>query len=445
MSVEQGRSVMDGGPKPGVAADGTKRRVTVVGAGFSGLVSAYYLSRAGFEVEVFERRDRPGGLISTVRTSFGLVETAANGFLNSPLVEELFRALNLELIPTLSKARKRFIFRKGRPRQWPLGLLASLHVLWFLIRFLLIRKSVAPREGESIRGWSTRVMGLEASRYLVEAAMQGIYSGDPAQMSARLIVGRFFRKSPSGRAGTETQRVRFRGTVSARGGMGELIEKLRERLQREGVKFVFSQELKPMDQAPNWPVIFAGSARDAATFLAKVDPDRAAACSAVDLLPISSVAIGFRQAPPENRQGFGCLFPPVEEKRPLGVLMNSFIFEGRATKGFSETWIFGGAKAGGRELAAKSDQELVEIAIEERQNCLGGTPENFGSRVTRWPAALPHYTVELEQKLADMRGLRRNVVLMGNYLGEIGLSRILERASFLPEAIAASGDWPYGS
>ena len=38
------------------------RRVAVVGAGISGVVSAAHLLAAGFDVTVFERNEQPGGI-----------------------------------------------------------------------------------------------------------------------------------------------------------------------------------------------------------------------------------------------------------------------------------------------------------------------------------------------------------------------------------------------
>ncbi len=44
-------------------ADSTEKKVAVVGSGPSGLSVAYYLSMVGHEVTVYERSDRPGGLL----------------------------------------------------------------------------------------------------------------------------------------------------------------------------------------------------------------------------------------------------------------------------------------------------------------------------------------------------------------------------------------------
>lgn len=411
-----------------------KKRITVIGAGFSGLASAFYLSRAGFQVEVIEERERAGGLISTTKTSFGLVESAANGFLNSARVEELFGLLGLEVVPTLKSARRRYIFRRGFPRRWPLGLLGSLRLLVFFAGFVLWRPLFAPRPRETVRAWARRALGDEAGQYLVEAALQGIYAGDPTRMSATLLFGRFFdRRRP------REPKPRHRGTVSTTEGMGQLIEKLRERLERAGVRFVFASKFSSFQLEPDHPVVVATSAHAASEILSELDPSRAEACAKVELAPIVSVAVAFRD-PPEA-QGFGCLFPPVEGHEALGVLMNNFIFPGRALKGFLETWIFGGARADRRQLMALGDQEMLDKTIDERQSTLGASGEHFGFRVTRWPRALPHYTVELEESVAEMRGLRRNVILIGNYLGDIGLARILERASRLPPEISARGEW----
>ena len=95
--------------------------ITVVGAGFSGLTTAYFLTKQGHQVRIVERTDRAGGLIKTIRTPHGLVETAANGLLNSTRLEAMCADLEVPLMPTRKEGRRRFIFR-GKPKQVPLTL-----------------------------------------------------------------------------------------------------------------------------------------------------------------------------------------------------------------------------------------------------------------------------------------------------------------------------------
>ena len=70
----------------------------MVGGGFSGLATAYYLSRAGIPVEIVEKTDRLGGLIATLQTPHGPVETAAVGMRNSARVDAVCRDLGLEML-----------------------------------------------------------------------------------------------------------------------------------------------------------------------------------------------------------------------------------------------------------------------------------------------------------------------------------------------------------
>ena len=96
------------------------KKIQVIGAGFSGLVTSWYLLKKGFQVEILESQFRPGGLISTFQNEFGLVETAANGVFNSALFEDLAQNLELPLLSANPESKKRYILRNKRPRRWPL-------------------------------------------------------------------------------------------------------------------------------------------------------------------------------------------------------------------------------------------------------------------------------------------------------------------------------------
>src|ERR1041384_7830953 len=54
---------------------GRGRKVVILGAGIAGLVSAYELRRAGWDVTVLEARDRIGGRVWTVRGGDRIVQT----------------------------------------------------------------------------------------------------------------------------------------------------------------------------------------------------------------------------------------------------------------------------------------------------------------------------------------------------------------------------------
>jgi oxygen-dependent protoporphyrinogen oxidase len=423
------------------------QKVTVIGAGFSGLASAFFLVRAGYEVEIHDSSERVGGLISTAELPEGLAESAANGMLNSPLVEEIGHETGIQMQAVQRASRRRFIFRGGRARRWPLSLLATLHLALFAVRYIFARAQLRPRQGETVQSWGARTLGVEASRYTIETALQGIYAGDTTRMSASLILGRFFTHETSSVDATlrQSKKSLIRGTVAPVGGMQKWTTGLRKYLEQRGVTFHLHEKYNAnqlMNEKVKRPVVIATGAASAAELLAIVDAKRAQYLNRIEKLSLVSTTVFFKDALPKLA-GFGCLFPPVEKRQVLGVLMNNFIFQGAVQAGVtSETWMMGGAlapkMAGGDEL---SDAEVLARICEERRACFGARSEVVNYKIHRWANALPHYTVELENFLPLLQPVHENVVLIGNYLGQIGLAKILERANRLPAMLAADGHW----
>jgi len=399
--------------------------INVVGAGFSGLTTAYFLVRAGRSVRVFEKSDRVGGLIRSIRSEQGLIETAANGILNSARLEQICAEIGVPMVHTQRDGRLRFIYRH-KPRQLPLapaelgrlafGLATNLHQL-------------LPRESESIQSWGERVLGKGATDYLLTPALGGIYAGDPLQLSASLIFGR--AALPDHLQTTKPAKASVRGTVAPPHGMQQLIDGLFEYLQTAGVEFVFNHDAV---LSPNEPTIVCLSARAAANYLASRAPELAGRLSEIEMLSLVTATLFF-EADAARLKGFGCLFPRDQGFRARGVLFNDSIFEGR---GHGETWILGGALD--PDIVELEDAELSEVISRDRERFFGKVDQPLATHITRWPRALPHYSLELEQILAELPPPPPNVALVGNYLGRIGLAKILERAAYVVDHFAK--DWP---
>jgi len=408
--------------RPGVKGP----RAVVVGAGFSGLVTAYYLQRAGYAVEVFERVEREGGLLGTTLTDHGIAESAANAILNSPRVEALFKDLGIPIVPAKRASRARYIFREGKLRRWPLGFAATFYVLQFALRYFFERAAVAPRSGESLQQWGRRVLGEEATEFLLLPAFQGIYAGEGKRLSATLLLGGLFarKKGP---------KPKLRGSISAPGGMGEVVRRLRSLLDARGVVFRFGREAPPFD--PAVLTFYCGSATQTADALTSASPEIASLLAKIEMLPLVSVTAFFKRDP-RTKRGFGVLFPPTERFRSLGVLYNDAIFPGRVTREKtvqSETWILGGARR--PEITGMPMDGVLREFLGDRNRVLGiaGPVERPIHYVLhRWARAIPYYTVEHERTLEELsRALQRpgKLRLMGNYLGGIGLAKILDRAA----------------
>lgn len=392
------------------------RTIQVVGAGFSGLTTAYYLVKLGYRVRIVDSGARAGGMLKTIRTPHGLVETAANGLRNSGRLEAMCAEIGVPLQETRRVARARFIYR-DRPRRWPL----NLSEVWRLISNTTANiRSLRPRSSETIAGWGRRVIGAGATDYFLAPALGGIYAGDPQALSASLI----FHKAalPDELRTSPPSRARIRGTVAPPAGMQHFIDGLGTYLRRVGVEFSLNQ---PARVQPGEAAVVCTSAGAAATYLRDIAPELSRQLGKIEMLPLVT-ATCFYATPPGSLRGFGCLFPRGQGFRSLGVLLNTCIFEGRGPA-HSETWILGGALD--RDVLHLDDSALHHLIAGERQQLYGRHEEALGAYITRWPEALPHYSIELERVLTTLPSLPRGIGLVGNYLGRIGLTGIVDRAA----------------
>lgn len=393
-------------------------QVKVVGAGFSGLVTAYYLVKEGFKVQIVEKSSRAGGLIQTIQTPQGPVETAANGIRNSVRLEAMCADIGVPLRATRREARARFIFR-GRPTRFPLGL---PEVLKLGFRFASSATSLRPRPLETVENWGRRVVGAGATDYFLAPALGGIYAGDPDRLSASLIFGQ--ASLPAHLQTTRPARPKLHGTVAPPNGMQQLVDGLCDYLDRAGVESILDHDGKV---EAGEPAIICTSARAAAECLADAAPQLSESLRQIEMMTVVTATCQYDPAAAKLK-GFGCLFPRGEGFRARGVLFNEFIFEGRGPA-HSETWIFGGALDPG--IVKMSDRELIELISTERKRLYGEVHEPIGIHLTTWPEALPHYSTDLERILTTLPAPPANVGLVGNYLGRIGLAKIVERAALV--------------
>ena len=397
------------------------RAVTVVGGGFSGLATAYYLSRAGIPVEIVEKTDRLGGLIATLQTPHGPVETAAIGMRNSARVDAVCRDLGLPMLCSAqSSSRARYIYRQ-RPRRWPLN---PGECLALAARFATAtaRGSRCPRPRETVEEWGARVMGPRATRWLLGPTLQGIYAGDPACLSASLVFGP--RERPA--------RPAPKGLVSPAHGMQQLIDALERRLRTRDVSIRLNTSARLNGSTP---AIICTSACDAAECLQDAAPAASQALSTIDMLPLVRIT-AFYPDEEAHQKARGVLFPRGGNIRALGVLFNTNIFPNREGQ-YSESWIYGGAAD--RDVVHLSEDHLEALMDRDRQLLCGRSVAPAARVVHRWRAALPHFDLQLESVRACGFDLPKGVFLVGNYVGGIGVPMLLEQAASVAARVREMG------
>jgi oxygen-dependent protoporphyrinogen oxidase len=382
-------------------------KISIIGAGYSGLTLAYYLNKSGHDVHVLEQCPHPGGLLQSKTTQYGLVESAANGTLMTIELEELLKDLDINFQSARSDSKKRYIFRGNKLRRWPLGFIASLRFVFGILYFLFFKSRCKPKSFETVQSFGTRLFGQHAADYLISPALQGIYAAPSYKLSATLIMGRFFNKKEA----TPKAKPQVKGLVSFPDGMGGFMKQLAGKLKDRGVVISYEQKIENLPQ--DHPIVIATSLNQALALA----PKELSLFESIPMCNLVSVTNFYHE--PSPVLGFGVLYPQGENITALGTLFNDTIFTGRVKHGHSQTWIY----------QTKESNESVQAQIsEDQKRACYKTPSPIDSHHHRWPQAFPLYGIELEKVVSHYnfeQPLKDNLWLTGNYFGHLGLSKIL--------------------
>lgn len=392
------------------------KKFRIIGGGFSGLTLAWRLAKAGHEVEVFEKSRRFGGLIGTDKNIWGLSEQAANALLNSARVEELAEDLKLELLPSGHLSKSRYILRDGKIKKWPLSILGTLRLFWGTIKFILNKKKYLPKSHDNLRGYVSEIFGNEFFDYLVSPALRGIFGTDEV---SPIVLER------SMRAKKHPAHSGIKGSVSPRQGMQELIHKLVEHLNNNNKVKLHLNTIAEID--PRYTNIVCTDAHAASVLLTPHHLDSAKILADVKYKSLTSVTIAMKEAD-HNVKGFGILFSKNEQMNSLGVLLNTCIFENRGPQ-WTETFIF--------DTKDLSDSDLIEKIKLDREKLFNVKTNIQDYKIYVWPKAVPVYNHTV-LKIMDEIELPDFVYLHGNYMGNIGLQKILNRSFLLADEIGGT-------
>jgi protoporphyrinogen/coproporphyrinogen III oxidase len=185
------------------------RKIIVVGAGLAGLSAAYRLSKAGFEVMVLEKCNRPGGRVKTVHRDNFIIDVGPDamteGYRNwQALAKEL--GLGKDLVyssPTIGIVRdnkvfdidtgNRFTAPFTKAFSWPAKLKFALGILRVRKRlvgidsFRLVESADFDDETETAEGFALRIFGREITDYLIDPMIR-LVAGTGARGISRLGV-----------------------------------------------------------------------------------------------------------------------------------------------------------------------------------------------------------------------------------------------------------------
>jgi oxygen-dependent protoporphyrinogen oxidase len=430
--------------------DTSRREATVVGAGVAGMLIAYALDKKGYEVTLLEEQKRAGGLIQTVRTEHGMAERAAHSLLATDAVVDLCNELGVELEEVRKEARARFVVRCGGLRRFPLR---PAEALTALSRAAFARAD-GPTDSLDLDTWGRRHLGDAAVDYLLTPFVSGVYGALPTELgveaafpSLSVAPGRTLLGTMLGRAfsrysthatnghtnGAKRRRKERKRMVAPRFGMGDLTGRLERRLEeRLGGRFKKGVGVREVPDSPN--VVISTPAYAAASLLETSEPELAGALRGVNYSPVVSVTAFVRaEALSHPVNGVGVLAPAKEGRKCLGVLFTSSSFGGRVSdeaRYASFAVLLGGSTQPGWVDA--TDEEIERAVRGELAALLGIRGELVELVISRWPRAIPRYSVTLPsvwRKARETWCAKPGHVLFGNYTGQVSLRGMVESAA----------------
>jgi oxygen-dependent protoporphyrinogen oxidase len=449
--------------------------VVIIGAGLTGLTTAFHLINKGKNVRIVEKNDWTGGQIRTFNENGFLFESGPNtGSVSSPEVAELFSALfpACEMETADKSAKRRLVWKGERFRELPSGLLSGVFTPLFTLgdKFHILgepfrKKGLNP--DETVGEMAKRRLGKSFVDYAVDPFLSGIYAGDPMTLVTRYALpklynleqtyGSFIKGSIAKARQPKTARDRLatREVFSVRGGLSRLISALTDAAGSKNIRLSASS-VKICPAGNLWEVNYQTPAGNETVQAAKVItttgayalPDMLPFITEKDLAPIVCLryapvvqaAVGVKDTGGLRFNAFGGLVPSREKREVLGILFPSSCFRERAPgNGALFSFFIGGLKA--VPLTQLSDEALTGLLIREFHAMLR-FPADISPdmiRIFRHTHAIPQYEQNSGERFAAIDRIQNRypgLILAGNIRNGISMAdRILQATTVSKEIL----------
>ena len=444
------------------------KKVAVIGAGLTGLTTAYYLKKKGVDVTVYEKADRAGGVIQTVsRNGFIFENGPSTGVLGWPealeLIEDLDGLCKLEVAD--EDAKYRWIWKGDRWHALPSGLIGGVKtpLFTFADKLRLIGepfRKPGTNPNETLANLVRRRMGESFLKYAVDPFVLGIYSGDPDKLVPKYalpklynleqkygsFVGGSIKKAKEPK--TARDKKATREVFSLEGGLSSLTHALTQKIGQERIH-LNAENIQVSQSDSGYALKYTGS--EATNFDEVISTVGAYALKSIfDFLPadklkdverleyakVAQISVGFKKWEGIGLKAFGGLVPFCEDRKVLGALFLSSFLKDRAPKGGAliSTFVGGVRKP---EMVDLSDDEIKDVVSVELKSMFGLTkwePDLFV--INRYQHAIPQYGIESEEKLnaiSEMEKAFPGLVLAGNIRDGIGMADRIKQGRLIAD------------
>lgn len=446
-----------------------QHEIVVIGAGLTGLSTAFHLHRQGRDVVILEKADRVGGQIHTYHENGFTFESGPNtGVVSFPEVAELFQLLegSCQLEIARESSKRRLIWKGDRFHELPSSPVSAITTPLFRLsdKFRILgepwrKKGTDP--DEPVGALAARRLGKSFYEYAVDPFVSGVYAGDPMKLTTRYALpklynleanyGSFIRgaiakaKEPK----TDRDRLATKKVFSAVGGLQRLVEALSKDLRiitsANNLKVIptadgqWSCTYNGTEEIVSRKVVTTVGAYALPALLPFIPEAQMQKMSNLFYAPIIQVILGVKNARGLDFPAFGGLVPSKEQKRVLGILFPSSCFEQRCPDGGAlYSYFIGGARH--TDYLQKSDDEIREITLEAFHSMLKYPADMQPDllRIFRHEHAIPQYWSDSGERFATIEALQQQypgLILAGNMRDGIGMGNRIHQGATIASSI----------
>ncbi len=436
------------------------KKIAVLGAGISGLSTAYWLAKDGFDVTILEAAKVPGGSMQTASKEGFLIDYGPNsGLETTPLIRQIVDDIGLsdEMIYANETSNKRYILKNNQLHSLPMNPLTfsttklfSLKAKLRLLNEPFISKS---QDGyyQSIADFVKRRLGQEFLDYAIDPFVSGVFAGDPNKLSVKSAFPKLYRleelygglikgmikgaRERKRRAEESKQSARMFSFIN---GMHSFPSAIADKMKD---KILYECRVKSSERRNElWNIQYEQNGGDknikadivistvpayiASTIFNKLDSNLSDHLNAIYYPPVMVLFLGYKKdSIGIPLDGFGYLIPSNENKTFLGAIWSSTIFPNRCNENMAAFTLFiGGARS--PHLFQLDKQKLLDSVLIEFKQIMHIRQEPVFIEEKMWEKAIPQYNlgyIQHEKYFAEFEKKNPGIFLGGNYRGGISV------------------------
>jgi len=451
-----------------------KKRIVILGAGVSGLTTAYWLSKENYEITILEKKDVVGGSMESVLLNGMLFDRGPNsGLETTPLVQQLIEELHLKdkFQYGTKKGNKRYILRDGKLHALPMspGALVKTKLYSTKGKLRLLAEPFIGRSKDgyyqSIAQFVQRRLGREFLDYTINPFVAGVYAGKPEELSVKsafpklyaleenyggLIVGtvRSIRERKKRKEIAKQSAKMFSFTEGMQALPLAIYKKMKDNIilnaaatsvRKEGngylVNYTENGERKSIFADAMLSTI---QAFELSEVMRDYDGILSNRLNSIYHPPVMVLFLAYKVADiPVPLDGFGFLIPAIENSSFLGALWNSVIFEDRTPPDTASFTLFVGGSRNA-DIFTSPIEEIIPKVISEFNEIMKIKTKPDVVEHRFWLKSIPQYNVgyiEHENYFDKFEELNKGFFLSGNFRGGISVGDCIKNSEIVCEKV----------